>query len=189
MGSAHDFRGKYPGASDRVCEPCHTPHTGWQASSGPLWDHEVTQQEFTLYGDPAGTMNSTIDFLSILSKLCLSCHDGSLAVDAYGGQAGTTYVDDINPSAKIGTDLTDDHPIGMVYDPALAQADGELADPDTTVVTTATQSGTIKNVLLRGGKLTCETCHDVHNRDTLGGSRLLRRPLDGSDLCLVCHLK
>jgi hypothetical protein len=49
------------------------------------------------------------------TKLCLGCHDGSTALDAFSrNMAGTTF---ISSSFRVGVggDFTSDHPIGVLY--------------------------------------------------------------------------
>jgi len=45
-------------------------------------------------------------------------NDGTVALDAFGGATGTTYVSPTS-AAFIGTDLTDDHPIAFTFNDAL----------------------------------------------------------------------
>jgi len=71
-------------------------------------------------------MDSTPGQPDGVSKLCLSCHDGTVALDSYGGVNGSTI---ITGSALLGTDLSTSHPISMKYDAALASTDGKLWDP------------------------------------------------------------
>ena len=98
----------------------------------------------------------------------------------------------------MGTNLSNDHPVGITYDTALANNDKGLAAPSTKTVTigsTNTESGTIVERMLVGGKVECTTCHDVHNRYTLPNgigsvsNNLVKISLAGSSLCLTCHNK
>ena len=67
--------------NQEVCRPCHTPH-GAQSTLGALWNHQVnTGAQYTLY-----KTTSAYAGLDGSSKLCLSCHDGAIAVDNYGGK-------------------------------------------------------------------------------------------------------
>jgi len=124
-------------------------------------------------GQPTGT-----------SKLCLSCHDGTVAVDSFGdyiGQ-GNTYMSDINPDYDLGTDLRGTHPISIVYD---NNADPNLWDPNNRAMGT---SGYISDVL-QNGKVQCSSCHDVHDQESAPNTHLLRVDNAGSQLCLTCHIK
>ena len=182
-GSDHDFSTQ--GWSDgELCTVCHTPHNADTAVTGaPLWNHETTTASYTLYSSP--TLNATpAQPEHYASKLCLSCHDGTGALDSFGGHTGTTFM---TGDHKIGTDLQGTHPIGIVYDAGLALADGELHNPDTKPTALG---GTITNDLLFGsGNLECASCHDVHNTESAGNDNLLRITKSGSQLCLTCHDK
>jgi predicted CXXCH cytochrome family protein len=113
------------------------------------------------------------------SKLCLSCHDGTVAIDSWGGNSGSST---IGGSGLIDT-LSDMHPIGFTYSTDLATTDGDLYDPASTP---SGLGGTIAQDMLNGGNMGCASCHDVH--DTTGIPRLLRKDYSGgSDLCKTCH--
>lgn len=65
-----------------TCVYCHTPHRPKsEASEGkaPLWNREYPVTEYKLYQSP--TLDSSIAQPSGITLACLSCHDGSLAVD------------------------------------------------------------------------------------------------------------
>ena len=187
-GSAHDFSG-LPNTKGEICLPCHASHNNDNSvTDAPLWNHEVTQAVYTTYTSPtldAGTPPGNLDQPGGASKLCLSCHDGTVAIDSFGGQTGSIF---LVGDANLGTDLSNDHPISFIYDTALAQADGELWDPATTPSgITGTAGGTIQDEMLFADKLECSSCHDVHNQFNNG--ELLLKPNGGSALCLTCHNK
>jgi len=180
-GSEHDFSGK-SWSGGEICIVCHTPHNADTSVAGaPLWNHEVTVATFTLYSGP-GTLNATdMGQPAGVSKLCLSCHDGTVALDSFSGSTGSEYM---TGSELLGTDLSNDHPISFTYDAALATADGGLFDPTTQ---SSGLGGTIDVDLLMGNKLECSSCHDVH--DKYGNSKLLVVSNAGSALCMTCHDK
>jgi len=187
-GSQHDFTTK-AWSGGKICVACHTPHNSdTSVADAPLWNHSNSTQTYTLYSSP--TMNATVGQPGGNSKLCLSCHDGTVAVDSFGGTTGTTMISATN---NIGNRLNDDHPIGFVYNTALATADGALHDPSVKTVTigsgSQTKTGTLASVMLFNGKLECDSCHDVHNTFTVGSTGLLRVAAAGSAICLSCHNK
>ena len=147
------------GGTSEICVFCHTPHAATQSDQGgtplraPLWNRRV----------PAGTTytpyaSSSMDAASIAagfdnqpggsSKLCLSCHDGTLAignVNVLNGQQSVsipmtgTGAGGVMPAGEgtttgftrfLGTDLRNDHPISVTFNAALAARDGELRAVD-----------------------------------------------------------
>jgi predicted CXXCH cytochrome family protein len=181
VGSAHDFSSSAWNTSGEICIVCHTPHNAdVSVTNAPLWNHESTTATFTPYS--SASMDATVGQPDASSKLCLSCHDGTVAVDNFGGTtSGTTT---LTGSTLIGTNLLDDHPVSFTYNSSLANNDGGLHDPSTT---NSGLGGTIDQDMLIGGQVQCASCHDVHNGSGL--SMLLRKSNAGSGLCLTCHNK
>jgi predicted CXXCH cytochrome family protein len=192
--SHHDFSNA--SWSQEICAPCHTPHgADGSVSDAPLWNHSITSATFTLYS--SDTLDATPGQPIGASKLCLSCHDGTIAVDSFGGDTGTRS---ISSWSRTGTVLSTHHPISFVYDSTLASTDGELVNPSTA---NSGLGSTIATDLLSNGRLECTSCHDVHiARNTQGCSGChgahgpinkeslsLRKSNVGSALCLTCHLK
>ncbi len=180
-GSDHDFSNENWNNTGEICIVCHTPHhADVSVTDAPLWNHEVTSATFTVYS--SSTLDATVGQPDGASKLCLSCHDGTVAVDNFGGKTnGTQFV---SGNKLIGTDLSNDHPVSFVYDANLANTDDGLYDPTTT---NSGLGGTIDTDMLIGGKVQCASCHDVHNGS--GVHDLLVKSNDGSALCLTCHQK
>ena len=128
-GTPHDLSGKGWGTTE-LCKYCHTPHLAQNVSGAPLWNHQSTVQSYTLY--------SSASFKGIAgqpgpqSKLCLSCHDGTVAIDSFanGGiiQAGSHTMTSTN-LVGAGGSLASDHPIAFTYNGALATLDGHLTTP------------------------------------------------------------
>lgn len=182
-GSDHDFSGKTWNNTGEICVVCHTPHNADNNVNGaPLWNHQVTTSTFSVY--TSSTFDATAGQPDGASKLCLSCHDGTVAIDNFGGK--TTGTNFITGGKNFGTDLTNDHPVSFTYDAALATADGEIYDPTST---NSGLGGTISADLLIGGKMECASCHDVHNTVAVNGTKLLVKTNAGSALCLTCHAK
>lgn len=184
VGSKHDFTasGFAWYTSDEICIICHTPHTAdLTVAEAPLWNHEVTSATFTPYSST--TFDAQPGQPDGVTKLCLGCHDGTTAVDSWGGTTGEIVWPSFHGDV-MGTNLGNDHPVSFTYDAALASADGELADP--TAVSSGL-GGTIADDMLTGGKIQCNSCHDVHNGTGL--EYLLVKSNAGSGLCLTCHEK
>ena len=192
-GSAHDFsrvNGVVPAwnLDQKVCVVCHTPHnSNTSVSDAPLWNHTVTASSFQMYTSP--TLQATGLSIGGNSKLCLSCHDGTVAIDSFGGTPTTTQT--ISSANNIGADLRNDHPIGFTYDTNLVSKNPSLRDPGTIGAGTSSKVGTIASNMLFAGKMECSSCHDVHNTFTVGsnGSGMVKMAAAGSSLCVACHNK
>lgn len=196
-GTKHDFSGA-AWSGNEICLPCHTAHNADPCEGAPLWSHAVvtTGKTYTPYTSTTidinepGYVGGSVTFTGT-SKLCLSCHDGSVNLDAYTGGGDTTGIADVNVAAKVtktgGTnDLSRMHPIGFRYRNALVNADGELQSVATVnssavVLEDYTDADT-------GGLVTCSSCHDVHG-SVASADPLLVMSNTGSDLCLTCHNK
>jgi predicted CXXCH cytochrome family protein len=190
-GSAHDFSTAAWNTSGEICLPCHTPHNAaWQ--NGKLWNHAVSDPatQYNLYrSGTSGTTSTNVAFDSS-SKLCLSCHDGTVALDSFGGVTGTVLM---TGDALTGTDLRNDHPIGSTAIYPLAGASTSFHDQNAShqVVSAAGMlrlrswtdpaDNTVKYVV------GCKTCHNPHR--TPGAEHLLAFSNNASQLCLTCHIK
>ncbi|MEI7725568.1 MAG: cytochrome c3 family protein [Bacteroidota bacterium] len=184
VGSAHDFSTQTWNTSGEICKVCHTPHNAdITVLNAPLWNHQLSAfASYTVYS--SATMNATVGQPDGSSKLCLSCHDGTVALQNFGGVTnGTTYMTGPN---LVGTNLGNDHPVSFTYDAALATADPGLFNPTTHL---SGLGGTITNDLLIAGKLQCSSCHDVHNNAAGTPPSLLVKSNAASALCLTCHNK
>ena len=200
-GSAHDFTTGTSAtwSGGRICVVCHTTHNSdLSVSQAPLWSHRNSVATYTVYS--SATIKATMGQPSALSKLCMSCHDGTVAVDSFisGGvmRAGTVNISTAN---NIGTDMRNDHPVSFPYNTASLTANPSLWDPATKSVTIGsgaqTKTGTIANTILFAGQLECSSCHDAHNTLTVAAvapattNYLLKVSTAGSAICTTCHNK
>ena len=167
-GTAHDFSPAKDGSI--ACQFCHTPHISLPQT--PLWNHKLSTAVYSIYN--SSSLDAEVDQPTGSSKLCLSCHDGTIALEAnVRGGSGTTYM----PPGKtnISTDLSDDHPISFVYSADLAAKDPQLRSPHSLPEEIAMDSY---------GEMQCVTCHDPH--DNTFGDFLVTTNIK-SNLCLKCH--
>ncbi len=126
---------QYSGTKE-ICVFCHTPHGGNAKAAVPIWNRHLDPTGFQTY-DQLGTttLDGQIEPVGSVSLACLSCHDGTQAMDAlinepgsgtvvpgfrrgiWSGQAAT--VDGrIGPPGVItnlGKDLANDHPVGIQF--------------------------------------------------------------------------
>lgn len=219
----------------QICVFCHTPHAA-EPIAAPLWNRKLSSATYSTYQsgsiDVVGPGQSLPQPTGI-SKLCLSCHDGTLAIGAVNVLNGRFT--DLNPNTvdiamtgtatggtmaegegattgftrRLGTDLTNDHPISITLDTALVQKDGEMNDPATSQYVKVRARGVkpllpLENNGAGGGMVQCNTCHDPHIRDNalnqnvkfLRAERLQISPPTGTAfnpaqdiICLACHNK
>ncbi len=183
-GSMHDFQamGNRLFESDKPCLVCHPPHKSTSiAESAPLWSSKAAKDTFTVYGSTGSAGQPGLPLGS--SKLCLSCHDGTLALDSWGGRvASMPFLSGDFEIRKNG--LKNDHPISLRYIETNAMKTGELNDP---YISNSGLGNTIETDMLTNGTLQCSSCHDVHNG--MGAGKLLVKTNKNSNLCLTCHKK
>jgi hypothetical protein len=198
VGSKHDMnRLSSSDPYQRVCAYCHTPHHAITEGNDylPLWSHELTAQSFSMYASPTLDAQYEADPLMGPSRLCMSCHDGVVAVDQhYNISGGVQKTGDNYGQIAItnGTgDLTNDHPIGFNF-ADVAAADRGIRPPDSTFIDNPTGL-TIQDALYSDGIMTCATCHEVHNRDNVSQNPaynyFIYSPEENSKICLSCHDK
>jgi hypothetical protein len=215
-GSPHDLSTESWNTRHGLCSPCHAAHHTDPNQIAPLWVHATTTASFTPYNSP--TFNAGQHQPAGVSLACLSCHDGTVAVNqsiSSDTSATNWTAAMIDEGAVIGTDLHVTHPISFTYDSALAAADGGLEDPAVykigdpkTGITvnvapvppswsgTSLTGKTINEALLIGGKMECASCHDVHKQEGSSPSSGILARLSGDDstgrgsiLCRTCHIK
>lgn len=171
-------------SENQVCVFCHTPHGASEIPAAPLWNRQLSGATYTPY------TSTSIDARDISaepggsSKLCLSCHDGTLAigsVNVANGQLNPTI--ELTGTApggtmpegsgalsgftrRLGVDLSNDHPISFTYDSTLAVTDGELRDPTVEAHIQTRAPGVKPLVPLEADRVECVSCHDPHVRDT-----------------------
>ncbi|GAB4177602.1 MAG: cytochrome c3 family protein [Geothermobacteraceae bacterium] len=177
VATRHNLSASGPGdltaaGEKRVCIFCHTPHHSSDVM--PLWSRDLSSASYIPYD--SSTLQAQPGQPTGPSRLCLSCHDGTIAL---GMLRGGYMIDPLGPIpagrlSNLETDLSDDHPISFVYDSTLA-ASAEVKDPSDLAGTA---------LKLRDGRLECTTCHDPH-KDTYG--KFLVMDNTGSALCETCH--
>lgn len=197
VGSKHDLSASGPGpykttATTEICVFCHTPHSAAVGGVAPLWSKVYTSNvTFTPYGNTMrGTPTAAV--LNNATKACLSCHDGTQAMNALTNAPGTgnnqlpaTGLGPITGVAVIDGDFRNDHPIGVAYITANDLRTPSGSSPTPGIV----RINAVNSVLATSGtdKVECSSCHDVH--DTYNQPLLLPIANTGSALCLTCHLK
>ena len=119
--------------TNQVCLPCHTPHQMPDKEVDHLWNHELNPaSSYTLFGSGSNYLSTTSGsittyYVDEVSRKCLGCHDGTLALDSYGPRIGAatmgTMATETDASGQstagyvvgAGGDLRHDHPIDVLY--------------------------------------------------------------------------
>lgn len=274
LGSVMDLARNNYGA---ICVYCHTPHGGNKQIQAPLWNRTINPGNYTIYDKPT-TLMRPIGLPGPNSLTCLSCHDGTIAIDSVlnmpgsglspiGGstnnQVGTSNMDFLNtwaasgagtgPSGDhftlgpelgstntgcafchtsgnpfgapdysafmLGTDLRNDHPIGVQY-PVSFGTDADFNEPNVVIPGRMSffdgngNNHADKNEVRLydtgdGPEVECASCHDPHGIPSNGaGTRFnpsflrVNNGIAGnhegtagivsagpSALCLTCHAK
>lgn len=238
-----------------VCVYCHTPHGANENIAAPLWNRTLKNNTYQTY-DQVGsnTLTAAVNQPGISSLTCLSCHDGTVAIDSiinmpgsgrYNASSKTSHQESfldswvntasttVSPNhlamgtsspakpsagcmschnsdigvahefnfARIGTDLRDEHPIGIdiptsrigedFIGPTVTQDKMAFFDinsnskPDSNEVRFYKTGSTYR--------VECASCHDPHGVIPTPGAEInptfLRVKNLGSALCLTCHAK
>lgn len=143
----------------------------------PLWNRELPVSSYNIY--QSSTLDAQPGQPTGSSKLCLSCHDGTIALGSVLSRADQIRMSGggFMPAGlgNLGTDLSDDHPISFFYTSGLAASDRQVADPH----------GLDRVVKLdASGQLQCTTCHNPHS-NIFG--QFLVKPNEFGALCTTCH--
>lgn len=194
--SRHNLSANGPGplrasAEQEICIFCHGTHM--TLPSNPLWNRSEAGDDYIPYssstavalpGQPTGE-----------SILCLSCHDGTIALGKVGNRGapiqmrgGVTTLPSHaydrpgwprgrSAPGYLGRDLSDDHPISFKYKSSMVSHRSELVDPGSL-------TGPVK--LDAMGELQCTSCHNAHD-DTFGYFLVMSNV--ASALCMTCHQK
>lgn len=254
QGSKHDLtstsalnNNQQAGGTDEICVFCHTPHGTNTAIAVPLWNRlsdATPATTYTTYDDlGTATLDGTVLTVGSVSLACLSCHDGTQAMDSVINASGSGQWDpatgiDMGGTwsgprvtaggvldgaatnvAYIGTDLRNDHPVGIQYAGGgvsvnnVEPTTSDFGDPDFKLVQHQTINGnnqwwvdvtgavdgtrTRRDIILytrvdTAGLNVDEPyveCASCHDPHETANATFLRVTNDASTLCLACHDK
>ncbi|MBW2289518.1 MAG: hypothetical protein JRG90_17060 [Deltaproteobacteria bacterium] len=180
VNTLHNFTPSGPGDMTNpdpvgLCRFCHTPHRAAQTLA--LWNRDLPAQAYDPYD--SSTLTVTPEQPTGASRLCLSCHDGTVALGNLLHAPGENIspIGTLQGRTLLGTDLTDDHPVSFIYDEGLAVQNGELVSPGAL-------NGPVQ--LDRESRVQCTSCHDPHS-DVY--PKFLVASIQNADLCVTCHTK
>jgi hypothetical protein len=206
-----------------ICVFCHTPHGADTGAPAPLWNKRLGAAgvaagggTYTTYASlQTPSLDGTVADVGSISMACLSCHDGTQAMDnvinapgsggvladggGNDGRAWTWTGSTVNAAGRLstgvallGTDLSNDHPIGIQYCGGGLAADGAITnckDQDFKAANSATINGNAVFWIETGGTskqrtdlplytrtgstagpmVECGSCHDPHvSKDQAG---------------------
>ena len=164
----------------RICIFCHVPHNA--TPNTPLWSKELPTTFYDLY--TSGTLKAGMTQPTGPTKLCLSCHDGTIAVGAVilnptltGGDpnlGANVKLSSSNTTTYFGNNLLNHHPVSFPYSESFPNEELVLPENLPSVITLG---GT-------AGEVHCTSCHNPH--DDAYGHFLVADNKD-SAICTACH--
>ena len=190
-----------PGAASLSCLSCHDGQTAVDSiinmpGSGRYQASQATVQDNTFLNTwnntrgPDATVHIGLDGVN-QGLGCLACHASGAGFVGAGATDFTVFA--------IGTDLRNDHPVGITYPVPVGGTSTEFKTPTgqrgTTFFFDDGDSNLEKEeVRVYDGKVECASCHDPHGVPSAGvGSTFkptfLRVTNTASALCLTCHTK
>jgi predicted CXXCH cytochrome family protein len=180
INTKHNLSSSGPGdikaqTETRICVFCHTPHNA--SPQTPLWNKNIEGLNYTLYPPyTSSTMVSQPGGPTGPSRLCLSCHDGTIALgDVLRPSSGIAMnVPGAIPagrSSNFGTSLENHHPVSFSYFDALPNMELSPAPP-------------FQLQFYNGSDIQCTTCHDPHDN---ANKKFLAVSNENSGLCILCH--
>jgi predicted CXXCH cytochrome family protein len=192
LQSKHNLSVTGPGtikasSEQEICKFCHLPHRNVKVV--PLWDHTLSSVTYSQYTSSTFTASYQSQYPNLSSKLCLSCHDGTIAIGSMStgviSVSGSGKLDpDQSLSASTGSNiggaaggnLSDDHPISIGL-PHFNANQYNCSGCHDVHLNTSDEVG-------------CTKCHDPHNeaKDPVT-KKFLRKSNSSSTLCLDCHKK
>jgi len=164
------------------CTFCHAPHSGLGGVT-PLWNQTLSKATYTPYSSTTYVeRGNTQPTLGVTSSLCLSCHDGTVAVGQSAAYGTLPFTGSMNSVDSFGTNLSGTHPFSLVL---------PMKDASNLVASlvsqhkTADPTGAVK---LINGNIECTSCHNPHvqGTDKIAQKFLVRDSTSGR-MCLACH--
>jgi hypothetical protein len=187
-----DTRDVKANSESEICVFCHTPH-GADAdleARGPLWNKTLLNTTYTRYS--SSSIDSNIGQVNGVSKLCLSCHDGTIAIGSVrnirreertismsitGGGTTMPAGEGVTTgyTRNLGKDLRNDHPISLTYDSNFVGNDGEMRNLNAEVGDPPKPLFSVRGVGPRPG------IQNIHLQPVTPGSST------GQVQCISCH--
>lgn len=171
-----------------ICVFCHTPHKA--TSTAQLWNHTTNPaQTYLKYTSSTFSLTYAASFPRNSSMICLSCHDGTIALGSTYNTIGSGSTGMITMSggvttmpvgeSNLGTDLRDDHPISANFTVGHSAVGSQFNCSGCHYPSPSDKV-----------PMECVRCHDPHNdsRDAVT-KKFLYQNNQTSALCMNCHNK
>lgn len=174
----------------QVCKFCHVPHNA--VVPVPLWGHTLSDAQYDVPEITTRSGREPAPQPDGSSRLCLSCHDGTVALGDIAGEpaplamSGAARLSAGRPG-YLGTDLSGSHPISF----EVPDGDAELSSVDRDMglqpLEVIRQDPAVP--LDGDGKMQCTTCHDPHADVYYQPGRVPRFWVKPTleEVCLTCH--
>jgi len=215
LNTKHNLSASGPGdikavSETRICVFCHTPHNGSMAGK-PLWNratpvgnYAYTSEYMSRTNYPKiGNLGSLRDEPGSLSRQCLSCHDGTIAIGATYVIKGSILGDNIiemrglnavgtlsdGDMGHLGTNLSLHHPVGVKYSPNIIVPFGVGSK---TIELKQIPSDSVKLFNYNNEPyIECSSCHNPHteNKKFLRSQTNTNHGENINNLCNSCHDK
>jgi predicted CXXCH cytochrome family protein len=176
-GSKHDLSAKGPGPyrAERETDPCIFCHISHGSGTASLSNRPETRAQHQPY--ESSTMQGRAGAPTGASRICLSCHDGTIALGETRGRSiemreGNRPIG-LERRSNLGTDLRRTHPVSVRASGLRKVRPPAMGDP----------------VHVDGaGLVQCTSCHDPHEewRDPKVGKFLVKSSAH-SAICVSCH--
>jgi|Deesub1362A_J573_1020465.scaffolds.fasta_scaffold00537_9 predicted CXXCH cytochrome family protein len=202
-----------PGAepSRRICVYCHTPHRA--NPDTPLWNHTLSPRKTYILPESPTQLSKPSNPPDGDSRLCLSCHDGMVAIGSVVHMRGgptTISMQRVGPRQEmvpttergltnLAGDLSGTHLISIAYNDDLKvdkdkqcqtgivyfglRYPSEIPPPVRLRPTDNTYNG---KPGYKGLGVQCSSCHEPHDNG-YGKFLLVDYFNNPEDLCLSCH--
>jgi len=196
ISTVHNLSSSGPGnvralGESEVCKFCHIPHNPVVAE--PLWGQSLSSAQYltpSVQGGAGAKIPAPQPDGS--SRLCLSCHDGTVALGDVRGRAQPIAFASgqrLRPGQRgfLGTDLSGSHPISFVV-PA-TDPDPGASERDMGLKPVQVAAGDDEVTLDASGKMQCTTCHDAHSDRYYQPGKVPRFWVKPTvqEVCLTCH--
>ena len=198
MNTVHNLSVSGPGeikskTESEICKFCHIPHTAVVPAA--LWGHALSEEENYKVPEvsrgrgtagPAPQPDGS-------SRLCLSCHDGTVALGDVKGEEKRIRMQGSQQRLRperpgfIGTDLTGSHPVSFEF-PDSDPGDGAPGrDIGLRPLESVRKDERVR--LDSRGKVQCTSCHDPHADRYYEEGKIPRFWVKPTvdEVCLTCH--